>query len=51
MLLKEFGSPQAVLNASRKDLLKIKGVGDSTISKIKELKDVYENGVIDGKKI
>ena len=45
MLLDEFGSPSAVLNASREELLQIKGVGDSMVSNIKELKQVYENGV------
>ena len=45
MLLDEFGSPEAVLNASREDLLKIKGVGNSMVANIKELKQVYENGV------
>lgn len=50
MLLDEFGSPEAVLNASREDLLKIKGVGNSMVSNIKELKQVYENGVKDEQK-
>ena len=45
MLINEFGSPANVLNASRKDLLNIKGVGDGTVSKIKELKKVYEDGI------
>ena len=45
MLLDEFGSPSAVLNASREDLLQIKGVGNAMVANIKELKDVYENGV------
>lgn len=44
LLIDEFGSPQNALNASRKDLLKINGIGDATVSKIKELKEVFENG-------
>lgn len=47
MLLNEFGSPKNVLNASRKDLLNIKGIGDGTISKIKALKHIYEEGLND----
>lgn len=47
MLLDEFGSPSAVLNASREDLLKIKGVGNAMVANIKELKNIYENGVQD----
>ena len=43
-LLSEFGSPQNVLNASRDELLKINGVGDTTIAEIKKLKEVFENG-------
>lgn len=43
-LLENFGSPEAVLNASRDDLLEIKGVGDSTIVELKKLKEAYENG-------
>ena len=37
-LINEFGSPKNVLYASRDDLLEVNGVGDSTITKIKELK-------------
>ena len=44
LLLSEFGTPQNVFNASRDDLLNIKGVGDSTVAKIKDLKEAYENG-------
>ena len=44
MLLNEFGSPQNVLNASREDLLRLRGVGDVTINEIKKLKEVFENG-------
>lgn len=43
-LIDEFGSPKEVLYASREDLLKINGVGDSTVIKIKELKEIFENG-------
>ena len=45
LLLKEFKTPEGVLNASREDLLKINGVGDSTISDLKKLKEVYYEGV------
>lgn len=44
LLIDEFGSPKQALNASRDELLKINGIGDITVSKIKELKEVYENG-------
>ena len=43
-LINEFESPQNVFNASRNELLKVDGVGDNTIAKIKELKEVFENG-------
>lgn len=43
-LINEFESPQNVFNASRNELLKVDGVGDTTIAKIKELKEVFENG-------
>ena len=45
ILLKKFKTPEGVLNASREDLLKINGVGDSTIADIKELKKVFYEGV------
>lgn len=45
LLLKEFKTPEKVLNASRQDLLKIKGIGDSTISDIKSLKKVFYEGI------
>ena len=45
LLLKEFGTPEKVLNASREDLLKIKGVGDSTIADLKTLKKIYYKGI------
>lgn len=45
LLLKEFGSPANVLNASREDLLKVKGIGDAMVSNIYELKKIYEEGV------
>lgn len=43
-LIDEFGSPKNVIYASREDLLDINGVGDSTVVKIKELKEIFENG-------
>lgn len=43
-LINEFGSPQEALYASRDELLAINGIGDSTVAKIKELKEVFENG-------
>lgn len=45
LLLDAFGSPKAVLEASREDLLKIKGVGNAMVANIKELKMIFENGV------
>lgn len=45
LLLEHFNTPQAVLNASRKELLSIKGIGDATISDIKALKKVFEEGL------
>ena len=44
VLIDEFGSPKNVLYASRDDLLKIDGVGEGTVLKIKELKEIFENG-------
>lgn len=44
MLIDEFGSPKDVLYASREDLLSVNGVGDSTVVKVKELKEIFENG-------
>lgn len=43
-LIDEFGSPHDVLYASRDDLLAVNGIGDSTVIKIKELKEIFENG-------
>lgn len=43
-LIDEFGSPKDVLYASRDDLLSLNGVGDTTVTKIKQLKEVFENG-------
>lgn len=45
LLLKKFGTPQNVLNASREELLSIKGVGDGTVSDIKALKKLFEEGI------
>ena len=45
LLLKEFKTPEKVLNASREDLLKINGIGDSTIADLRELKRVYYEGI------
>ena len=44
LLIDEFGSPKNALYASREDLLAINGIGDSTVVKIKALKEVWENG-------
>ena len=44
LLVNEFGSPKEALYASRDDLLAINGIGDNTVIKIKELKEVFENG-------
>ncbi len=44
LLINEFGSPKDALYASRDDLLAINGIGDSTVVKIKELKEVFEGG-------
>lgn len=45
LLLDEFGSPKSVLEASRSELLAIKGVGDAMVADIQQLKDAFENGV------
>lgn len=44
LLIDEFGSPKNALYASRDELLAINGIGDSTVLKIKQLKEVFENG-------
>ena len=44
-IIKEFGSPQKVLNASRDELKNIKGVGDRAVKEIKTLKKIFEEGV------
>ena len=44
ILINNFNTPQNVLNASREELLDIDGIGEGTVLKIKELKDVFENG-------
>lgn len=44
LLLDNFKTPKAVLDAPREELLKIKGIGDATISDIKNLKKVFEEG-------
>lgn len=44
MLLKKFGTPEKVLNASREEMLEINGVGDGTVSDVKALKKLYEEG-------
>lgn len=41
-LLKEFGSPKNILYASREDLLDVKGVGDSMVKNILELRRAFE---------
>lgn len=45
LLLSEFGSPKDVIYASREDLLKIKGIGDSAVADIKKLRSVFEGDV------
>ena len=45
MLLKHFKTPEKVLNASRQELKSLKGVGDSTIADIKNLKEVFYEGL------
>lgn len=50
-LLKEFKTPKNVLEASREDLLKINGIGDSTIADLKKLHKVYEGGLDGAKKL
>lgn len=45
MLLKHFKTPEKVLNASRQELKSLKGVGDSTIADIKDLKEVFYEGL------
>lgn len=44
LLIEEFGSPKNALYASREDLLSVNGIGDSTVVRIKQLKEVFENG-------
>lgn len=44
-LLKKFKTPEKVLNASRSELLEIKGVGDSTIVDLMSLKKTFYEGV------
>ena len=51
LLIDEFGSPKDALYASREDLLAVNGIGDSTVIKIKELKEVFENGTKEKKTI
>lgn len=45
ILLKEFKTPEKVLNASRKELLKVNGIGDATITDIKKLRKAFYEGV------
>lgn len=44
-LLKEFHTPEKVFNATREDLLKINGIGDATISDLKQWRSVYYDGI------
>ncbi len=44
LLINEFGSPKGVFEASRDELKNVSGVGDITVSNIKELKEVFEHG-------
>ena len=45
ILLKEFKTPEKVLNAPREELLKINGIGDATVADIKALRKVFYEGV------
>lgn len=45
ILLDAFKTPKAVLNASREELLSIKGIGNAMVANIKELKSIFEDGV------
>lgn len=45
ILLNKFKTPEKVFNASREDLLSIKGIGDSTISDLKSWKKIFYEGV------
>lgn len=45
LLIDAFGSPKAVFDASRSELLAVKGVGDAMVADIQKLKDAFENGV------
>lgn len=44
LLLNNFDSPHDALYASREELLDINGIGEGTVAKIKELKEVFEHG-------
>ena len=44
LLMNNFNSPHDALYASREELLDINGIGEGTVLKIKELKEVFENG-------
>lgn len=44
LLINNFGTPKDAIYASREELLDIKGIGEGTVLKIKELKEVFENG-------
>lgn len=45
LLLDTFGSPKAVFEATRNELLSVKGIGDGMVADIQQLKDAFENGV------
>lgn len=46
LLLKEFKTPEKVLNASRQDLLAINGIGEATVADIKALKKIFYEGML-----
>lgn len=44
LLLKQFGSPKNVLEATEKELLDIDGIGKIMVKNLKKLKHIYDNG-------
>ena len=44
-LLKEFKTPERVFTASRKELLQLNGIGDATVSDIKNASKVFYEGI------
>ena len=45
LLIKHFKTPEKVFNASRKELLKINGVGDATVGDIQQIRKVFYEGI------